>query len=84
MTYHNNNIYVYLLQHYIIIKVNDDGWQRMNLDLHDLMSNAFGIAYKSTQQITVFGTCRVSKIYFQSEDYADCELPPFLRLIPEA
>ena len=32
-------------------------------------------------EITVHGSCRLHKIYFQSKRHADCELPSYLRVV---
>jgi hypothetical protein len=59
----------------------NDGWQYVCIELDELMANAFGTSLISCREITVTGTCRLSKIYFQSKKYSDIELPKFLRLI---
>lgn len=63
------------------LNVTDNGWQRICLDLDDITKNAFGTTYLKCVNISVTGTCRVGKIYFQSKDYADVELPPCLRVV---
>lgn len=58
-----------------------NGWQYVMLDLEDLLANAFGATYDRCVEISVCGSCRVSKIYFQSKKYSDIELPSYLRVV---
>lgn len=58
-----------------------EGWQRLNLDLASLLKNAFGTQFLACHEIEVHGTCRLAKVFFQRRDYADCELPGFLRVM---
>jgi hypothetical protein len=60
------------------------GWQYLNLDLEDLMRRCFGTGYAVVHEITVFGSTRIGKIYFQDREFSDAELPGYLRLIPPA
>lgn len=62
----------------LIIK--DRGWQRICLDMDLLLSRSFGTNFESCVEVTVSGTCRLYKLYFQSYDYADAQLPEFLRV----
>jgi len=60
------------------------GWHRICLDLPNLLYNAFGVDehdYVCCTEISMFGSCRVSKIYFQSLLYSDPELPSILRVV---
>ena len=57
------------------------GWQFLNLDLHKILLNAFGVLPNLILQVSVAGSGRVGKIYLQDEEYSDAELPPYLRLI---
>lgn len=45
------------------------------------MRNAFNKTYLECKNITISGSCRINKVYFQSKNYSDIELPPFLRVI---
>ena len=65
----------------IPLQTPDHGWQRLFLDLPDMLYNAFGTNYVSCHEICIWGSCRVSKIYFQSKPYSDAELPHFLRVV---
>lgn len=58
-----------------------DGWQYLCLDLNDLLHRSYGTSLRVCREIVVCGSCRVSKIFFQDDLYADIELPPFLRVI---
>ena len=57
-----------------------EGWQYLSLDFQRICNNAFGSNYVGCTEITVHGSCRLSKLFFQSEEYADVELPEFLRV----
>lgn len=59
------------------------GWQYISADLADLTAKAFGVAYFSTIQVRVNSSCRLFRLYFAGREYADIELPPFLRLLQE-
>jgi hypothetical protein len=61
-----------------------DGWQIINLDLHDILERCFGTQLISTQEIIIYGSVRIGKIYFQDKLYSDVELPPYLRLMSVA
>mmetsp|Transcript_29172 Transcript_29172/g.48999 ORF Transcript_29172/g.48999 Transcript_29172/m.48999 type:complete len:179 (+) Transcript_29172:21-557(+) len=58
----------------------EDGWQFVCIDLEDFLANAFGATYAMCKEVTVCGSCRLSKLYFQSQHYSDVELPKFLRV----
>ena len=60
------------------------GWNRVCLDLEDLCKRAFGVNYHSTLAVRVHPNCRLWKLFFQAENYADCELPPYLRVLEGA
>ena len=57
-----------------------DGWQRICISLDSMLSRAFGFKFVSCSSVTICGSCRLAKIYFQDEDYADPQLPLFLRV----
>ncbi len=57
------------------------GWQYACIELDELLANAFGTMYVSCKEVTVCGSCRLSKLYFQSKKYADVELPSYLRVV---
>lgn len=59
------------------------GWQYICLDLVDMMANAFGSTYTKCIEIEISGSCRIGKIYFQSKQYADIELPDYLRVVKQ-
>lgn len=56
-------------------------WNRVPLHLPTLLSAAFGREYQSCVGVVVHAACRVSRIFFQSADFADSELPPLLRVL---
>jgi len=57
------------------------GWQYVNVDLDDILLNSFGTHFLCATQVTISGSARVSKLFFQDEEYSDAELPPYLRLV---
>ena len=61
----------------------EDGWQFLCIDLEDLLANAFSSTFAACKEITVCGSCRLSKVYFQSVLYSDVELPKFLRVLSD-
>lgn len=58
-----------------------EGWQYCMINLEDLFADAFGSIYYQCREVIIHGSCRLSKIYFQSKQYADIELPSFLRVV---
>lgn len=58
-----------------------DGWQYVPIDLEDMLANAFGVSYFKCVEITITGSVRVGKVYFESRRHADIELPAFLRVV---
>jgi hypothetical protein len=63
------------------LTTNQDGWQYCLINLEDLMADAFSCIYYKCREIVVHGSCRLSKIFFESKQYADIELPSFLRVV---
>mmetsp|Transcript_19545 Transcript_19545/g.26839 ORF Transcript_19545/g.26839 Transcript_19545/m.26839 type:complete len:180 (-) Transcript_19545:566-1105(-) len=59
----------------------DFGWQYICMDLEDIVANACGTTFSICKEVTVCGSCRLLKMYFQSKRFADCELPNYLRLV---
>ena len=59
------------------------GWQYICVDLQDLTTKAFGVSYFSTIQVRVNSSCRLFRLYFAGREYADIELPPYLRLLQD-
>ena len=59
----------------------DHGWQYLNVDLNNICKRCFGTQFISCVDIRIGGPARVAKIYFESVDHADAELPMYLRVI---
>jgi len=59
---------------------NGEGWQRVNLDFNSLLKNAFGTSFVSCYEVSITGSCKLARLFFQGKDYADTELPSFLRV----
>lgn len=57
-----------------------EGWQRVNLDFESLLQNAFGTSFMSCYEIQVCGALKLARLFFQGKDYADNELPSYLRV----
>ena len=58
------------------------GWQYLNIDLPSITAKCFGTEFVHITNIMVYGSTRIGKIYFQDREYADLELPLFMRLLP--
>jgi len=56
------------------------GWQFLQLDFSKIASSAFGCNYSACTEITVHGSCRLSKVFFTKREVADVELPTYLRV----
>ena len=65
---------------YLPIEIGMEGWQYLSLDFERICKNAFGTSYSICKEVTVHGSCRLSKLFFQKREYADAELPEFLRV----
>jgi len=57
-----------------------EGWQYLQLDFHKIAASAFGCNYSACTEITVHGSCRLSKVFFTKTELADAELPAYLRV----
>ena len=57
------------------------GWQMCCVDMVDLCQSAFGTSRPNVLSVTLRGNCRVSKVFFHKEKYADAEMPPHLRCV---
>lgn len=58
-----------------------EGWQRVNIDLEKTVRLVFGTSYLTTSQVTLRASARVAKVFFQSEEFSDYELPSHLRVV---
>ena len=56
-------------------------WNRICIDLRQIMDHAFGTKYHSCRTVRLYANCRIWKLFFQARDYADDELPEYLRVI---
>ncbi|CAM9779520.1 unnamed protein product [Pylaiella littoralis] len=61
----------------------EEGWQRVNIDLDRTVRLAFGSSYLTTSQVTIRASARVAKVFFQSQEFSDFELPSHLRVVAE-
>lgn len=57
------------------------GWNRLALHLPTLVRAAFGREYQACSGVTIASGCRLARLFFQASDYADCELPRWLRVM---
>ena len=57
-----------------------EGWQFIGINLEDILQRAFSVGYDSCSQLIISGSCRIWRMYFQEKEYADCQLPYFLRV----
>ncbi len=60
-----------------------EGWQYLCLDFRKIAASAFGCTYSACTEITVHGSCRLSKVFFTSNELADVQLPSYLRVCPQ-
>ena len=58
----------------------EDGWQRLCINLDQLLQCAFGSRFKASKRVAICGSCRIARLFYQGKDYADCQLPSFLRV----
>ncbi|CAM9825317.1 unnamed protein product, partial [Phaeothamnion confervicola] len=63
------------------LKCDGPGWERLNLDLDRIVRLAFGTQYLTTCLVRVGATCRLARVFFQEQPYADVALPPHLRVM---
>lgn len=56
------------------------GWQRLCINMEDMLLRAFGAIYVLSTKITFIGSCRLAKLFHQIRDHSDPELPSFLRV----
>lgn len=57
------------------------GWQRMCIDLNDIVMRCFGTNFVSCSDVCIGGGPRLAKLFFQGHPYCDPQLPPFLRVM---
>lgn len=58
-----------------------EGWQRICLDLQDIVQVCFGTNFSSCLEVSAAGGCRLYKVFLQAEDYAEPQLPTYLRVL---
>lgn len=64
-------------------------WSQVELNLSDILQQAFDSRYVETQRVQVHANCRIHRVYFAERAYTDEELPkdfrlPMARLPPSA
>jgi hypothetical protein len=59
-----------------------EGWQYLNINCDFILSKTFGTRLNAVLEVTVSGVCRMAKMFMEGEEYADAQLPPFLRVLP--
>ncbi|KAE9052391.1 hypothetical protein PR003_g969 [Phytophthora rubi] len=57
------------------------GWRYLCMDLQDITNQAFGTRHVTTTEVRVGGNCRLLRIFFQDERYADADLPAHLTFL---
>ncbi|GMF11690.1 unnamed protein product [Phytophthora lilii] len=57
------------------------GWRYLCMDLQDLTNQAFGTRHVTTTEVRINGNCRLLRIFFQDERYADADLPAHLTFL---
>lgn len=59
-------------------------WSLLRLNLPQIMAAAFGKDYALCSGVVLHSSMRVARAFFSDREYADAELPPFLRVLPDA
>ncbi|RLN88448.1 hypothetical protein BBJ28_00008990 [Nothophytophthora sp. Chile5] len=57
------------------------GWRYLCMDLQELTRQAFGTRHVTTTEVRVGGNCRLLRLFFQDERYADADLPAYLTFL---
>ncbi|KAJ8569121.1 hypothetical protein ON010_g6139 [Phytophthora cinnamomi] len=57
------------------------GWRYLCMDLQDLTDQAFGTRHVTTTEVRIAGNCRLLRMFFQDERYADADLPAHLTFL---
>lgn len=60
---------------------NGSGWRYLCMDLQRLTRKAFGTKHVTTTRVRIGGNCRLLRVFFQDELYADAELPAHLTFL---
>lgn len=66
------------------LAVNPGTWSLLRLNLPQIMAAAFGKDYALCSGVVLHSSMRVARAFFSDREYADAELPPFLRVLPDA
>lgn len=57
------------------------GWRYLCMDLQQLTLQAFGTRHVTTTRVRIGGNCRLLRVFFQDELYADADLPAHLTFL---
>jgi hypothetical protein len=58
-------------------------WSLLRLDLAQVTAAAFGKGYAGCAGLVLHSSMRLARAFFSDREYADAELPPFLRALPD-
>ncbi|KAI8384257.1 Cilia/flagella-associated protein 20/WDR90/C3orf67 [Radiomyces spectabilis] len=58
----------------------DPGWNQVTVNLADYVKRAYGSNYAETSRVTLHANCRIRRIYFTDQLYAEDELPAEFKL----
>lgn len=61
------------------LQLREGRWNRIQLDLADLVQRVFGSQFRHVLRLAVFASCRVRRLYFTDRPRTNAELPPALR-----
>jgi hypothetical protein len=67
----------------LVVAGGEVGWKMIKIDMSNLISKAFGTEFVACHEIQFQGSVRLAKIYFEDKDYAEIQLPSFLRVLTE-
>ena len=42
-----------------------NGWNRLSIDLEDIVRRAFGTSHQTATRVRIHANCRLAKVYFQ-------------------
>ncbi|KAI8325975.1 transcription factor IIB [Martensiomyces pterosporus] len=62
------------------LRLGDDGWNYLTLDLPDLTKRAYGTAHRETRRVTIHANIRLRFVFFADRIVPEEQLPDELRL----
>ena len=75
------NIYVMNDDCAIPLVTSSPSWQILKIDIEDILMKTFGTSFNSCSRLEIQGSLKISKVYLESADYCDAQLPKCLRVV---